>query len=232
MSVLSWVTQCSGGLAWVALLGLSVFVLIREANASDRGYESHGIVSVNTLTGAGIWTIIFAYYCLVIHVNIVCFATRSCYGMWDMIVHLRDAEKSRLVRGLRSPLRRPGSAASVSSDETLAASPSCSASSSDAGDLDIEKYADDPTSAAAAADRVIHAIVIPNYKEEVDTLAETLDVLASHPQARECYDVRFLMFPFSFHSSFPSHHHIPTPFAELSTDPRLRTPDLPRHGAT
>lgn len=38
-------------------------------------------------------------------------------------------------------------------------------------------------------DKVIHAIIIPNYKEDVDGLRETLDVLASHPQARLSYDV-------------------------------------------
>lgn len=39
-------------------------------------------------------------------------------------------------------------------------------------------------------DRIIHAILIPNYKEELDGLRETLDVLACHPQARYQYDVR------------------------------------------
>lgn len=34
------------------------------------------------------------------------------------------------------------------------------------------------------------AIIIPAYKEAVDTLSETLDVLASHPHAQACYDVR------------------------------------------
>jgi hypothetical protein len=38
-------------------------------------------------------------------------------------------------------------------------------------------------------DKVIHAIIVPNYKEDVDGLRETLDVLASHPQARMSYDV-------------------------------------------
>ncbi|KAG5987584.1 hypothetical protein E4U54_004934 [Claviceps lovelessii] len=38
-------------------------------------------------------------------------------------------------------------------------------------------------------DGVVHAIMIPNYKEEMDTLQETLEVLASHPQARSSYDV-------------------------------------------
>ena len=34
-----------------------------------------------------------------------------------------------------------------------------------------------------------HAILLPSYKEDVDNLRETLDVLASHAQARISYDV-------------------------------------------
>jgi hypothetical protein len=37
---------------------------------------------------------------------------------------------------------------------------------------------------------IIHAIIIPIYKEEVETLEDTLSVLASHPAAMHMYDVR------------------------------------------
>jgi hypothetical protein len=36
---------------------------------------------------------------------------------------------------------------------------------------------------------IIHAIIIPIYKEELETLEDTLSVLASHPAARAMYDV-------------------------------------------
>ena len=36
---------------------------------------------------------------------------------------------------------------------------------------------------------VLHAIILPNYKEDIDTLRETLDVLACHPQSASSYDV-------------------------------------------
>ena len=36
---------------------------------------------------------------------------------------------------------------------------------------------------------IYHAIMIPIYKEEIDTLRDTLDVLSSHAQARTSYDV-------------------------------------------
>jgi len=43
--------------------------------------------------------------------------------------------------------------------------------------------------ADAGQEKILHAILIPNYKENIDDLRETLDVLASHPQARSTYDV-------------------------------------------
>jgi hypothetical protein len=36
---------------------------------------------------------------------------------------------------------------------------------------------------------VLHAIILPNYKEDIDTLRETLDVLACHSQAASSYDL-------------------------------------------
>ncbi|KAJ3317636.1 hypothetical protein HDU76_001109, partial [Blyttiomyces sp. JEL0837] len=42
-------------------------------------------------------------------------------------------------------------------------------------------------------DRVVHVIVLPNYKEEVDTLCETLDCLASHSRALTQYKICLAM---------------------------------------
>ena len=42
-------------------------------------------------------------------------------------------------------------------------------------------------------DFVEHLIVIPNYKESLDTLCETLDVLASHSRALTQYRVGLVL---------------------------------------
>lgn len=83
---------------------------------------------------------------------------------------------------------------SLASDVTLTSSLASNSSSSDAGDSDM---IDSVTDVEYDQDKVIHAIIIPNYKEDIDGLRETLDVLASHPQARLSYDV----------SSLTSEHH-------------------------
>ena len=40
------------------------------------------------------------------------------------------------------------------------------------------------------AESVTHAIILPSYKEDMDTMKETISVLASHVLARTSYDVR------------------------------------------
>jgi hypothetical protein len=182
MGLFAWATQCSGGLAFVAVLCLSIWVLSNE-NGLEPAAE-YPLAGLSFMPGRAFWNILFAYYCLVIHLMVTGFSTRSLWGISDMIGRLRDSEKARLLRGVQSSLRRPPSIASLSSSETLTQS---SSASSESGDFDLEKYSADTTPATEA---VIHAIIIPNYKEELDTLTETLDVLASHPQARDCYDVR------------------------------------------
>jgi hypothetical protein len=38
-------------------------------------------------------------------------------------------------------------------------------------------------------DEIVHAIILPNYKEDIETLKQTLAVLASHDQASCQYEV-------------------------------------------
>ena len=199
-SLAGWMAQCSGGLAFLVVLCLSIWVLTNDAVAVPQTGSVHsqlhsGLFS-SLLPRHGFWTLVFAYYCLVIHLCAISFSTRSCWGIWDMIKKLRDMDdNAKLVRTIQSSLRprRPSSVGSLSSAETLLSSPSVdgflspiSWSNSELGDSDYEKFSAITT---PATETLVHAIIVPNYKEDLDTLTETLDVLASHPQARDCYDV-------------------------------------------
>lgn len=177
----------------IATLILSYWVLTKEAAVSghydllkhqERDSFSPVPQSPTTTEGAGVWTVIFAYYCLLIHVLVAIFPVRSCWAMWDITRTLKQAAHSKALQSLKFAHRRRGSSTSLSSSETLTSS-HASSTSSEAGDLDAELYTDGD----AEPDRVVHAIVIPNYKEELDTLRETLEVLGCHPQARNSYDV-------------------------------------------
>ncbi|KAJ3297004.1 hypothetical protein HK104_000972 [Borealophlyctis nickersoniae] len=64
----------------------------------------------------------------------------------------------------------------------------------------LQKYCDDTgtvdgndTRHDLPYEHVVHVIILPNYKEEMDTLCETLDVLASHTRAVSQYKVCLAM---------------------------------------
>lgn len=189
MSVFAWCTRRAGGLAAVALVSLSIWVIWKETSASRHRYDYHPPDSVNApslvaAVGSGYSAVIFAYYCLFIHALVFTFPMRSCYAILDLTKNIKRAAKSKSLRDARVADQRRGSCTSLSSAETLTSA--CSAASSEAGDLEAQPYTDCP---GGESYTVVHAIIIPNYKEEEDTLTETLEVLASHSQARATYDV-------------------------------------------
>ncbi|KAH8736997.1 glycosyl transferase family group 2-domain-containing protein [Ilyonectria robusta] len=194
MSLFFWVSRRAGGLSMIVLIALCYWVISQESSVEKHRYkyeqpDSQGsYYSSTSTTGAGIWTYAFAYYCLFIHVLVCLFPMRACWTIWNLTQTLKRAAHSNSLLDLKKLASRRSSYTSVSSSETLTSSHNGGSSSttSEAGDLDPESYTD---GVSTAADNVIHAIVIPNYKEEYDTLKETLEVLASHPRAQDSYDV-------------------------------------------
>ncbi|KAL2756836.1 hypothetical protein ACRALDRAFT_2041425 [Sodiomyces alcalophilus JCM 7366] len=196
MSLLLWCSRRASGLAIIALVALCYWVISAELAASRHSFEYNQqdgvIVSANGSSDrtTGFLTAVFAYYSLLVHILMCLFPARSCWAIFDLTRTLKKTAHSKVLRDYKSYHRRRGSSASLSSSATLTSSHVCSASSSEAGDIELEPYSDTTDEAAAT---VIHAIIIPNYKEDVDTLRETLDVLASHPQAKASYDVYLAM---------------------------------------
>ncbi|KAI1434850.1 glycosyl transferase family group 2-domain-containing protein [Xylaria sp. CBS 124048] len=199
-----WVTRRAPGLAMVSAVVLAYYVITREAAASGftlTRAEGDSLsrparitfTTPTTYTGGGIFTLMFAYYCLTIHVLVSSFPLRSMWSIFDISRCLERTARSKSLKEYKMSHRRRNSFTSLSSSETLTGSKELSAASSsansEAGDADMDLVID----AENGIDRVIHAIIIPNYKEEMDSLRETLDVLASHPQARDTYDVYLAM---------------------------------------
>ncbi|KAI1845255.1 hypothetical protein JX265_005409 [Neoarthrinium moseri] len=190
-ALFNWCTRRAGGLAMISTIFLSYWVISKEAASSGYGYNlmhlHHSTPTAAASSGSGgWWTLGFAYYCLFIHILVFLFPIRACWSIFDITRTLKKTARSKALRDIKLSHRRRGSSTSLSSSETLTSSRDGSTTSSEAGDLEIEQYTDGDS---LAIDNVVHAIIIPNYKEEVDTLRETLDVLASHPQARHSYDI-------------------------------------------
>lgn len=197
MIILTWCAGRLGGLAMICLIIVSYWVISRESAATKyRNIATelnNGLDTSSTLlNGAGIWTVIFAWYCLLIHVMVFSFPLRACWAIWDITTSLRETAQNTVnLDSFRSEHRRRNSSASIASSHAPTLSQATSGASSEVGDIDCESATDSDT-VVGTLDQIIHAIVIPNYKEEVDTLRETLDVLASHSHARFTYDVRLI----------------------------------------
>ncbi|KID77350.1 uncharacterized protein G6M90_00g098280 [Metarhizium brunneum] len=200
MSVFTWCSRRAGALSMLVLIALCYWVVSREAQEEwqsdefSRENEQAAFKPIVTPQhGAGIWTVVFSYYCLFIHGLVFVFPVRACWSVWTMTQSLKKAAQSKAIEDYkRTMVRRRVSLTSVSSSATLTSetlateSNACSSMFSETSDHELENYTD---ATEYMEDAVIHAIIIPNYKEEMDTLKETLDVLASHSQARNCYDV-------------------------------------------
>ena len=194
MTVFTWFAQRAGGLSMIALSVLCYWVVSRDSPFEQQQYsydqtDSKGTLYPSTSTmGAGSWSYVFAYYCLLVHVLVCIFPLRACWTIWNLTQYMKRAARSDSLLDLKRLASRRDSYASASSSETLISSRTSTSSSttSEAGDCDPDFYTD---GVPGANDNVVHAIIIPNYKEEIDTLRETLDALASHPQAHYSYDV-------------------------------------------
>jgi hypothetical protein len=194
MSLFAWCSRRAGGLAMLSTIGLSYWVITSELEAQRHGYKYQSTDSLSAPTynpeTNSLLVTIFSWYCLLIHFLVFLFPLRSCWAVATITRSLRKTMHSKSLRDFKFGHRRRGSSTSLSSSETLTSSRELSSSSSsEAGDLDPELFNDGDI----APDRIVHAIVIPNYKEENETLRETLEVLASHPQARNTYDVYLAM---------------------------------------
>lgn len=192
MSILSWCSRRVGGLSLTTLLILCSWVLWIEIKGKRHDGTTDNAASslhFTQQTGRPTWRAqsvlptVLAYYSLFIHVLVTIFPFRACWGIWDVTRNLKRAAGAKKVKK-NLTVERKLSSGSISSAKTLTPSTS-SAGSSDTEDIDPGFYGDDEQD----LNRPYHAILIPNYKEDVEILRETLDVLASHSQARRQYDV-------------------------------------------
>jgi hypothetical protein len=192
MSVFSWCSRRVGGLSLIALFILCYYVISSELRSSTDGRVSqghyHGIDHYrrpqNETGKAGNWTLFFAYYTLLMHIFVFIFPMRACWAVEDLTRGIKKVARNKQLNDFKFSHARRLSSTSLSSAETLTSSQASSASS-EAGDIELGYYTD----ADVEQEKIIHAILIPNYKENIDDLRETLAVLAAHPQARATYDV-------------------------------------------
>ncbi|KAJ2891390.1 hypothetical protein MKZ38_000510 [Zalerion maritima] len=203
MGIFLWCSRRAGGISMIALAALSYLVISKEAAANNNASTDpthHNTQSGDEVPyGAGYFTLWFAYYCLLIHTLVFIFPLRACWSILDISRQLGqfqqqgklgDYSDSHLRRSSTNNLSSYDSLECVSERSSESSSTCRSSFGSDAGEAEREPSGGGQTK----VDRqIVHAIVIPNYKEETDTLRETLEVLATHSRARDWYDVYLAM---------------------------------------
>lgn len=137
------------------------------------------------------WQIIYIIYSVGAHIcACILFPSRLIWSVWHMVEEVRAAkyEAAEVTR----PYAESEASSSVDDKASLISlTPTASSSTPDGplsrvGTPRASKFEE-------VADSVIHAVILPSYKEDLDTLKETVSVLASHVLARSSYDVWSLL---------------------------------------
>ncbi|KAK9386950.1 hypothetical protein V1515DRAFT_571355 [Lipomyces mesembrius] len=173
-SVFNYICRCIPGISTLLII---VFIVV--------GHDSLGFIVLT----------------LVCHVSIVAFSVRSCYGIYAAWRGILQTAKQYSLTPLipdSSPIFRSLPAPHGASRTTYSNNPKATDVSSDSDAQNIETGVSsyetiETTQIEDNSGAPIHAILVPNYEEHLDTLRETLSMLASHYMARSSYDVYLAM---------------------------------------
>ncbi|PMD18508.1 hypothetical protein NA56DRAFT_672343 [Hyaloscypha hepaticicola] len=121
--------------------------------------------------------LVLVYYTIFVHVLGLLFPIRLCWAVKSMTTNLKRTQiQAAPLRKLAKRIQFRHSKSESGYEDSL---------SSDYSESDVEVS----TESEYEDELLVHAIILPNYKEEMDTLRETLEVLASHQLARSSYEI-------------------------------------------
>ncbi|KAL3435489.1 glycosyl transferase family group 2-domain-containing protein [Aspergillus tetrazonus] len=162
-----WATRCLPGFSILALL-----VLLLGASDAVPGPWRDPTKGKSDSPELNLAQKIFILYSILVHLNTLLFTGRLSWAL-----SYAFAETSKVLK------RR---------DHSLSGAWKQSGSLDDPFSTAMNKKSP-RVSVAEVAEEVTHAIIIPNYNEDIDTLRETLNVLARHPRARSQYEIYLAM---------------------------------------
>lgn len=180
MAFFNWFCRCIPGftiIIWITVTYQALGGRIPYSPQQDASYDWQRLNA---------WQVIYIIYSLIAHIcACIIFPARLCYAVYHIVGELKAAKFEAMetvpsYQDSESDLDDKSSQTSLSG-KTLSVSDS---SVSRVGTPKSSKFPDDE-------DQVIHAIILPSFKETFDTMDETLSVLACHTMAKSSYDVRF-----------------------------------------
>lgn len=187
--MLTWFSRCLPGFSIITLVFLLVCAfsdlvksrLWRAVFPPWVGQPLHG----GWWNGLSPAQSIFVVYCMMIHLHMFTFCLRLGWSILRLTARTKEALGRRFTEiPLDSPYSSP-------SDEGYDSQP-LSPVSLPSPDPFNEKLSSVNVPKGVAEDELTHAIILPNYCEDLHTLETTLRVLASHPRARSQYEVSLL----------------------------------------
>lgn len=190
--MLGWLTRCLPGFSIIglAILLLCAFSDICKSSLWKSFFPSNPVHPSKPSPQDGFWSglnfaqAIFIVYAVIIHCHMLGFTLRLGWSIFSATTSAKQAFNRRTwCTPIQSPrmtgeelIEQPLSPISLASDPSIA-----------------KKFDDaNVTVNELQEEELIHAIIVPNYCEDLHTLETTLKVLASHPRAKRYYEVGFL----------------------------------------
>ena len=254
MGLLYWFCRCIPALsllAWLlvsyqALWGRWPGSLASRSSSSTSSHLDHQYDHQWRFLGANAWELLYVVYSVLAHLSAcVLFPARLCWAVFQLTGEVRRA------RAEAHEIARPYAESEASAASSSAASSGAGTAGSSGGSTLVDdkgsmlslsagsQTPDTPISRAGTprmgdksrfedlAESVVHAIILPSYKEDLDTMRETLSVLASHVLAKSSYDVRSPCLRFLACNDSANRRHV----AFIQRHTNMENAGLPGHGA-
>ncbi|CAG8919450.1 unnamed protein product [Penicillium salamii] len=173
--MLVWLSRCLPGFSIIALAAMLVFAfsgLLTSALWLRIFPPSIFPPFEDPWNGLNIAQIVFVIYNVVVHIQMCAFTVRLGWSFTDMIKQTRLAIQRR---PLEVPITSTGHVEMIAGPK-----------------MSINKPMDQIDEQTPAPE-LIHAIILPNYCEDLHTLETTLKVLACHPRAKAQYEIYLAM---------------------------------------
>ena len=177
--MLTWALRCTPVLSSLLLLLVTYAAFQEPGDSSPSYYTKPGCYSPDCWKHLSLSQYIYVAYILLMHLQLLIYGPQLCISLRWLTRNIKVVRDCRVARNLTTKPTKPSDVdfhtdSGYTSDDSLTS----------ASDVAIT-LPDQPSS----EDGVVHAIILPNYMEELDTLRETLSVLATHARASQQYEV-------------------------------------------
>ncbi|CAL5871470.1 uncharacterized protein PFLUO_LOCUS5721 [Penicillium psychrofluorescens] len=184
--MLTWACRCLPGFSLIALALLLLLAFSDVLNAP----RWKGVFVPPSYSPAkdGAWSSLsraqqcFVVYAILVHLHMFGFTLRLSWSLFRVFKKTKHAFERRITE---TPPVSPASSRSSWSSRQDYSEKHPSESIIEKPSVMVEEIAEQQ--------EVIHAIILPNYGEDLNTLETTLNVLASHPRAQSQYEIYLAM---------------------------------------